>query len=183
MKRYCARRNCRDHGMIVTSEGVHMKRILILSTVVFSFVFASGCQHYPQGSQDKELVGTVAGGIGGGLLGATIGAGSGQVIATGVGVLVGALLGNNLGRSMDESDRLHAHDAFHNASNGSIGQTHYWNNEPSGNSGSVRAIRDGMSPDGLYCREFQTSIYIDNRTERLYGTACRTRDGRWVPVS
>ncbi|HET9843861.1 MAG TPA: RT0821/Lpp0805 family surface protein [Gammaproteobacteria bacterium] len=136
----------------------------------------------PAAKGDKQVAGTFLGGVGGALIGSTIGAGSGQVIATAAGAVLGALVGNQMGQQLDETDTIVAHRSFYRATEGEIGHPHYWCDETTGTSGYIRPIRDGMY-QGLYCREFQTTIYIDGRTERLYGTACRLRDGRWVPVT
>lgn len=34
-----------------------------------------------------------------------------------------------------------------------------------------------------YCREFQTTIVIDGRAERAFGTACLQPDGSWAVVN
>jgi hypothetical protein len=39
------------------------------------------------------------------------------------------------------------------------------------------------SDDGSYCREFQTTIVIDGRPERAFGTACLQPDGSWAVVN
>jgi hypothetical protein len=41
---------------------------------------------------------------------------------------------------------------------------------------------DRSSSDS-YCREFQTSIVIDGRAERAFGTACLQPDGSWAVVN
>jgi hypothetical protein len=43
----------------------------------------------------------------------------------------------------------------------------------------------GYSPYGAdrdYCREFQTTVVIDGRPERAFGTACLQPDGSWAVV-
>lgn len=39
------------------------------------------------------------------------------------------------------------------------------------------------SDSGSYCREFQTTIVIDGRPERAFGTACLQPDGSWAVVN
>ncbi len=50
-------------------------------------------------------------------------------------------------------------------------------------SGSVIATREGTTPSGRYCREFQHHVSIGGRTEEAYGTACLNPDGSWEVVS
>ena len=33
------------------------------------------------------------------------------------------------------------------------------------------------------CREYQTQVVIDGRTQNAYGTACRQPDGNWRVVN
>lgn len=159
-----------------------MKKLALLSFVVLGTMALTGCQNYQYAAGERQAVGTVLGGIGGGLIGSAIGSGSGQVVATAAGAIIGAIAGNEFGRRMDETDRVEANQAFHQATKCEIGHTTYWSNPPTGHHGSIRPIRDGISSHGLYCREFQTTIFIDGRSERLYGQACRMRDGSWKPV-
>ena len=39
------------------------------------------------------------------------------------------------------------------------------------------------SDEGSYCREFQTTVVIDGRPERAFGTACMQPDGSWAVVN
>lgn len=159
-----------------------MNRKWLLPLALVSSLLVVGCQNYQYGVGERQVVGTVVGGVAGGLLGATIGAGTGQVIAAASGALLGGIIGHEIGRRMDETDKYMANQAFKRATSADIGHNIYWENAPTGHSGSVRPIRDGMSSHGLYCREFQSTVYIDGRTEKMYGTACRQRDGSWVVI-
>lgn len=87
------------------------------------------------------------------------------------------------GYRLNEMDRAQANRAFQKAANCEIGQPVYWRNSFTDRQGSIRPVADGMNAMGLYCREFQTTVYVDGRAERMTGKACRTRDGRWVPVN
>ncbi len=83
---------------------------------------------------------------------------------------------------MDEQDRMRADQAVNQANTAPVGETIAWNNTESANSGAVTPVRDGTSPSGLYCREFQQTITVNGRTESAYGTACREPDGTWKIV-
>jgi surface antigen len=151
--------------------------LLILPLTLFGL---AGCAQ--DGTANKPMAGSVIGGIGGALLGSSIGGGSGRVISTAAGAILGGLVGQEVGQSMAETDKLKATQAFDNATRAPIGETIYWNNTPTGHGGSIRPIRDGMSANGQYCREFQTTVYINERTEKMYGSACRKPDGSWEAI-
>lgn len=132
----------------------------------------------------KETAGTLIGAAVGGLAGSTIGGGSGRHIAIGAGAVLGAYLGSEVGRSLDRADRIHAARAHHEALEYEpSGGSRTWVNPDSGHSGSVTPYRTYETPSGGYCREYQTTVTIDGRSERGYGTACRQPDGSWAIVS
>lgn len=151
-------------------------KILTATAVTMLTLFSAGCAN---NMGQKEGIGTILGAAGGGLLGSQFGSGSGQLAATAAGTLLGALIGSNIGRTMDEVDRMRAHQALTQATQAPIGATINWNNPRSGHYGSVTPVRDGVSSAGSYCREFQQTVTIDGQTERVYGTACRQPDGSW----
>lgn len=131
----------------------------------------------------KQTGGTLLGGVGGAVAGAQFGRGSGQVAAVAVGTLLGALLGSEVGRSLDKADIAYADRANQQAQAAPIGQTIYWSNPQSGNSGTVTPIREGTEAStGAYCREFQQAVTIGSKMEQAYGTACRQPDGTWKVV-
>ncbi|QBQ53593.1 RT0821/Lpp0805 family surface protein [Nitrosococcus wardiae] len=150
-----------------------------LTAAIVLAVFFVGCAST---TGEKETIGTVLGAAGGGLLGSQFGSGSGQLAATAAGTLLGALTGSNIGRTMDEVDRMKARQALEQATHAPIGETITWNNPPSGHQGSVTPVREGHSSSGNYCREFQQTVTIGGRSDRLYGTACRQPDGSWKLV-
>jgi len=61
-----------------------------------------------------------------------------------------------------------------------IGERIIW--QEGGASGSVVATREGTTPSGRYCREFQQDVSIGGRNEEAYGTACRNPDGSWEVI-
>jgi surface antigen len=137
-----------------------------------------GCagQHYGT----KETGGTLLGAAVGGLAGSQIGGGRGRLIATGVGTLIGAFIGNEVGRSLDRADRIYAARtadlALERYPDGAYAR---WENPNNGHSGYVVPTRTYETAPGRYCREYQTSVVINGRTETAYGTACRQPDGSW----
>ena len=131
----------------------------------------------------KQTVGTGLGAVVGGLAGSQIGSGSGRDIAIGAGVLLGALAGSEVGRSLDRADQLYMQRAQTQALSAPVGETIYWNNPESPNSGSYKTVRDGVKSSGEYCREFQQTITVDGREQSAYGTACQQPDGSWKIVN
>lgn len=131
-------------------------------------------------SGPKQTAGTLIGAAGGGLAGAQIGRGKGQLAAVAVGALLGAFIGNEVGQSLDRADRLYAQrNAQRTLEHAPTGQTSTWVNPDSGNSGSVTPTTTYRSPDGRYCREYQTTVVVGGRESQGYGTACRQPDGSW----
>jgi len=131
----------------------------------------------------KQSGGTLLGGIGGAVVGAQFGSGKGQLAAVAAGTLLGALVGSEVGRSLDKADLAYADRANQQAQSAPIGHPIRWNNPQTGNSGTVTPVREGTdTATGNYCREFQQTVTIGNKTEQAYGTACRQPDGTWKVV-
>ena len=40
-----------------------------------------------------------------------------------------------------------------------------------------------QAPNGQYCREYQTTVYVAGRPQPSYGTACQQPDGVWRVVN
>jgi surface antigen len=129
----------------------------------------------------KQTGGTLIGAVAGGLAGSTIGRGSGRHIAIGVGTLLGAYVGSEVGKSLDRADRIHAarttRETLEYEPGGTTGT---WVNPDNGHSGTVTPRRTFESRSGAHCRDYETTVTIDGRTESATGTACRGRDGRWM---
>lgn len=132
---------------------------------------------------ENETLGTLLGAAAGAWAGSSIGKGDGRIVATAAGTMLGATIGNRVGRSMDELDRMKAHQAQEYAYAAPIGESIVWNNPDSGNYGNVTSVRDGYTDSGRYCREFQTEVTVDGGKEQGYGTACRQEGGSWRIVS
>lgn len=156
--------------------------MLSAKTIAFPLIIAILLMGCAQNPGQKETLGGLLGAAGGGLLGAQFGGGSGQLAATAAGTLLGAMLGSNIGRTMDEVDRLKAHQAYQQAATAPVGETVTWENPRTGHYGSVTPVREGTSSAGRYCREFQQRVTIGGRTQDAYGTACQQPDGSWEMV-
>ena len=80
----------------------------------------------------------------------------------------------------ENQQRIHEHAQI-GATTAPIGETIIWNDGRA--SGSVTATRDGMTPSGQYCREFQHEVTVGGKIEQAYGTACMQPDGSWRVLS
>lgn len=83
--------------------------------------------------------------------------------------------------NMTEYQQRAYEDAQIRASTAPIGETIRWHD--AGVSGTVTPTREGTSSLNRYCREFQKTVTIGNRTEQAYGTACMQPDGAWEVIS
>lgn len=127
---------------------------------------------------------TLIGGILGAAAGSQVGKGKGQLVAVGIGTVIGALIGSDVGRSMDERDRAYATGSFgHAMETAPTCTTITWNNQQTGNQGSVTPVHTYEPEPGRYCREFQQQVVIGGKLQDAYGTACRQPDGSWEIVA
>lgn len=131
----------------------------------------------------KQTGGGVLGGIGGAVAGAQFGKGKGQLAATALGALLGAFIGSEVGKSLDRADQMAMTRASETAHTAPVGQAISWNNPDSGHYGSITPVRDGTDrATGAYCREYQTTVVVDGKSEKAFGQACRQPDGSWKVV-
>jgi surface antigen len=131
----------------------------------------------------KQTGGAILGGAGGAVAGAQFGKGKGQLAATAIGALLGALVGSEVGKSLDRADQMAMGRATETAHTAPVGQSISWNNPESGNHGSITPVRDGTDKaSGAYCREYQTTVVVDGKSEKAFGQACRQPDGTWKVI-
>ena len=129
----------------------------------------------------KQTAGTLLGAALGGLAGSQIGKGKGKLAAVGAGVLLGGLLGSEAGKSLDKADRLYAQQtAQKSLEQAPTGTRSSWANPDSGHSGTFTPVRTFRTAKGQDCREYETTVTIDGRTETVYGIACREAGGNWT---
>lgn len=145
-----------------------MKKIILLLFVI-SFV---GC------STTNEEIGRNLGGVIGGAIGSNVGHGHGRTAAIVAGTLIGSTVGSSIGKHMDENDRRNAALVLER---NKTYQPSRWRNPDSGNVYEVTPTRT-YSDSNRYCREYQTKVIIDGRSESAYGTACRVGDS-WKIVN
>ncbi len=125
---------------------------------------------------NREESGALTGAVVGGVVGSQIGGGSGKAIATGVGFLLGAIIGGDIGHTLDVLDERNAQNALEN---NQTGQASTWNNPDEEKRVTVTPTRTFRSRQGRYCREYQTDVVVNGRSQEAYGTACRQPDGSW----
>ncbi len=151
--------------------------VMIPTAILAASVGLSGCEN--MSNRDS---GAFLGGATGALAGAQFGGGSGRLYTTAAGAILGAMLGSSVGGRLDEADKIRAEQAYSRAASSPVGNNISWSNPHSGHHGSVRAVREGRSSYGEYCREFQSTAYIDGHRDTVYSTACRGGDGRWYAM-
>ena len=156
------------------------------STAALIAVSLGGCSATPETGQGaKENTGTLFGALTGGLIGSQFGGGTGERVAAGlVGAAVGGLIGNRIGAAMDDEDKRRADGG---ASAGP-GERAHWSDgclEKSGLlAGTARSSQEkAYESNGLQCRPYTHTIYIDGRPQVARGNACRNPDGTWTAVA
>jgi len=134
-------------------------------------------------SGPKEAGGTLVGAGAGALIGNAIGGAAGNRVAgTLAGAAIGGMLGNRMGAAMDDDDKQRAYAAQVQAlESGPSGAPVAWRNPDSGRYGSV-VPGPAYQSNGMNCRQFTHTVYIDGRPQTARGTACRNPDGTWQPV-
>ena len=134
-------------------------------------------------SGQKEVGGTLVGAGAGAVIGNAIGGAAGnRVVGTLAGAAIGGMIGNRIGAAMDDEDKRRAYAAQVQAlESGPSGAPVAWRNPDSGRYGSV-VPGTAYQANGMNCRPYTHTIYIDGRPQTTRGTACRNPDGTWSPV-
>src|SRR5215208_7093691 len=124
-------------------------------------------------SGPKEVGGTLVGAGAGALVGNAIGGAAGnRALGTITGAALGGMLGNRVGAAMDDEDKRRAYAAQVQAlESGPSGAPVAWRNPDSGRYGSV-VPGSAYDSNGMNCRPYTHTIYIDGRPQTTRGTAC-----------
>jgi surface antigen len=150
-----------------------MKKLGLLFMALPLTVLLIGCE-------TKEQTGTLFGAETGALVGSTFGRGPGGHFAGMLGgALIGGFIGNRIGKSMDDEDRRRAAEAQYAAFEN--GQRADWRNPNNGAYGYVEP-RPIYYYQGMKCREFGQTIFINGKPETMVARACRGPDGVWREV-
>ena len=159
--------------------------VVRLSAAALVAISVAACAATPEtGQGPRENTGTLVGAVAGGLIGSQFGGGTGERIAAGLaGAAIGGMIGNRIGAGMDDEDKQRAYAAQVQALESSrSGAAVAWKNPDSGRYGSV-VPGPAYQSNGLQCRQYTHTIYIDGRPQVARGSACRNADGTWTAVS
>jgi surface antigen len=92
---------------------------------------------------------------------------------------IGGMIGSRIGAALDDEDKRRAYAAQVQALDGGpSGAPVAWRNPDSGRYGSV-VPGTRYQTNGLECRQFTHTIYIDGKPQTARGAACRNPDGTW----
>jgi len=139
-------------------------RLSAAALVALSMAACAGTPETGQGP--KENTGTLVGAVAGGLIGSQF----------------GGLIGNRIGAGMDDDDKRRAYAAQMQAlEGGKSGVAVAWKNPDSGRYGSV-VPGPAYESNGLQCRPYTHTIYINGQPQVARGNACRNPDGTWTAV-
>jgi len=138
-----------------------------LSAAALLALSVAACAGTPEtGQGPKENTGTLVGAVAGGLIGSQF----------------GGLIGNRIGAGMDDDDKRRAYAAQMQAlEGGKSGVAVAWKNPDSGRYGSV-VPGPAYESNGLQCRPYTHTIYINGQPQVARGNACRNPDGTWTAV-
>jgi surface antigen len=118
-------------------------------------------------------------------VGATIGTGAAvnHSASAPIGSGSDTLLGERAGAKLNEEDKRRASVAELQAlETGPSGAPVAWPNPVTGRYGNV-VPGPVYQENGLACREYTHTVYLDGNPQTEHGTACRRSDGTWASVS
>lgn len=158
------------------------KRMIVGALLVTTIAQTASVAHAA-----KADIGGIIGGVIGGLAGTQIGGGNGRTAAIIIGAVAGSMIGNKVGANMDENDRRAVAEAQNRALSGGLNSNCDWDGRNYGSRtgarGRITSTREGYNQyTGEYCREYRSTIYLNDRTEDTRGVACSRRDGSWYEV-
>jgi surface antigen len=158
-----------------------MTSVRIIATAAIGLSLA-GCAGGTIGGP-KEESGTLIGAGAGALLGSQIGGDTRARVVGGVaGALIGGLIGNRIGAALDDEDKKRAYAAQIQALEaGPSGAPVAWRNPDSGRYGNI-VPGPAYQNQGMTCRPFTHTIYINGQPQVARGNACRNPDGTWAAV-
>jgi surface antigen len=122
---------------------------------------------------------TMAGAAIGALVGGSVAGKNSKWAGAIGGALVGGALGNIVGQKMDAQDKANMENAITTTP---VNNQASWTNQSSGVTYTVTPVKQYQSA-GSYCREYQTKVTVNGKTQDAYGKACRQPDGTWKIIS
>ena len=122
---------------------------------------------------------TMTGAALGGLLGGAITQGDNKWAGALAGALIGGAVGNQVGKKMDAQDKANMQSAITTTP---VNQQAQWTNQQTDITYKVTPVKEYKTGD-QYCREYTTSVKVDDQWQDAHGTACREPDGTWKIAS
>ena len=143
-----------------------MKKLHLIAVILILSVHTHSTYAECSEEEGQDILGTLVGAALGGLVGSQFGGGTGNKIAIGAGVLAGGYFGNKVSKAMNCADHEKHYSTTQNAlESQKTGETTTWVNPDTGHKGEVTPTRTFQSSDGLPCREFSQTIYIEGDYE------------------
>lgn len=154
-----------------------------LSIVVLA-LFVTGCTQAQVDQMKRvtamQVVGIVVGGAAGGIIGAQLGGGIGKSLLIVSGIASGGAVGYVAARKLEISDRkAHNKTAIQAFAEAPDGTTRYWRNSETGTSGIIMPTRSYYAGDGSFCRDYRTTVAVEEGFIRGRGMGCQQADGNW----
>ncbi len=159
---------------------------IALSALLFT---VSACSTKPgdddgENNRYGETIGTAVGVAIGGTAGSRIGGGNGTAIAITLGAVIGMIMGKELGKALDKDLFTRANDVVQGSlENNDDGETTVWDDPDSDDSGTITPQTTVQNDTAGDCRDFESTITVEGKTEVAQGRACREPDGSWKIVN
>ena len=88
-----------------------------------------------------------------------------------------------LRESLDDKDRELQHQTIQEAlESGKVGEARNWENPDNGHRGTVTPTETYAEDPSRPCRDYQTTVTIEGKTETTFRRACRDTEGQWTQV-
>ena len=159
---------------MIRKSTVHVLMVALVGAALAACTAGSGPQQVGGtlvGADPSAAVGNAAGGAAGN-----------RVTGPAAGAAIGGMLGNRIGAAMDDEDKRRAYAAQVQAlESGPSGAPVAWRNPDSGRYGSI-VPGPASEQNGMSCRQYTHTIYIDGKPQTARGAACRNPDGSWQPA-
>ena len=123
----------------------------------------------------KEARGTAINGSAGGVV-------DNRAAGTSIGAGFRALLGDRAGALDDEDKRRAVVAEVQALETGPSGAPVAWRNPETGRYGNV-VPGPVYEENGVACREYTRTVYVDGNAQTEHGSACRRSDGTWASVT